>query len=151
MADLLDAIQRQLRQRLDELRPLVSEYERLREADRALGASPGADGSVADRERGGSGERSRRARRGTRARTSTAASREANREKILAVVDERPGVTKAELREAAGLSSAGLGQNLRRLVASGRVREEALPGEQIGYRLAQDGGTASQSDIAPPA
>jgi hypothetical protein len=36
MADLLDSIRRQLRERLDELRPLMSEYERLVEAERAL-------------------------------------------------------------------------------------------------------------------
>ena len=36
MADLLDSIRQQLRERLDELRPLMSEYERLVEAERAL-------------------------------------------------------------------------------------------------------------------
>ena len=36
MPDLLDSIRDQLRARLDELRPLVSEYERLHQAAQAL-------------------------------------------------------------------------------------------------------------------
>ena len=57
------------------------------------------------------------------------------------LVRERPGITKAELRDAAGLSSAGVAQNLRRLLDRGQVREEALPNGSTGYRLA-DGRTA---------
>ncbi len=37
MEDLLDSVRRQLRERLDALRPYVDEYERLVEVERALG------------------------------------------------------------------------------------------------------------------
>ena len=50
-----------------------------------------------------------------------------SREKVVALVRERPGITKAELKDAAGRSSAGVAQNLRRMLERGEVREEALP------------------------
>ena len=139
MADLLDSIRAQLRTRLDELRPLVREHDRLQEAEAAL-----ADGSPTGT-RAGQLERSgSQARRGgarwvrSRQRSSSSAEREANREKVLALVRERPGITKAELKAAAELSTAGVAQNLRRILARGEVREEALPGGATGYRIADD-------------
>jgi hypothetical protein len=71
--------------------------------------------------------------------------REANREKLLTLVRERPGITKAELKAAAALSSAGVAQNLRRMLDRAEVREEALPGGAIGYRIADDRATPSPS------
>ena len=140
LTDLLDSIRAELRTRLDELRPLVREYERLQEAETAL-----ADGSPKSGRRTGrpkrSGSQARRglARRvGSRRRSSSSAEREVNREKVLALVRERPGITKAELKDAAGLSSAGVAQNLRRMLGRGEVREEALPGGATGYRIAED-------------
>jgi hypothetical protein len=140
LTDLLDSIRAQLRTRLDELRPLVREYERLHEAEAAL-----ADGSPTSGKRAGQPKRSpSQARRGgarragSGRRSSSLAERDANREKVLALVRERPGVTKAELTDAAGLSSAGVAQNLRRMLDRGEVREEALPGGATGYRIADD-------------
>jgi hypothetical protein len=136
MADLLDSIRRELRTRLDELRPLVREYERLQRAEAALN-----DGSPSRPRRARrSGEEAsasavKASRRGARRSSSTPAAREANREKILALVRERPGITRGELKEAAGLSGAGIAQTLRRLVERGEVRETELPGGQVGYRL----------------
>ena len=90
-------------------------------------------------ERSGSQARRGRARRvGSRRRSSLSAEREANREKLLALVRERPGITRAELKAGAGLSSAGVAQNLRRMLARGQVREEALPGGATGYRIPDD-------------
>jgi len=66
------------------------------------------------------------------------AEREINRERVLALVRERPGITKAELKDAAGLSGAGIARNLRRLLDGGEVGEEALPGGATGYRIADD-------------
>jgi predicted HTH transcriptional regulator len=62
--------------------------------------------------------------------------REVNREKVVALVREQPGITKSELKDAAGLSSAGVAQNLRRMLDRGTVGEEALPSGSTGYRLA---------------
>jgi hypothetical protein len=64
----------------------------------------------------------------SRRRSSLSAEREANREKVLALVCARPGITKAELKAAAALSNAGVAQNLRRMLARGQVREEAFAG-----------------------
>jgi hypothetical protein len=71
--------------------------------------------------------------------------REANRETLLALVRERPGITKAELKAAAGLSSAGVAQNLRRMLDRDQVREEALPSGAVGYRTTDDRATSSPS------
>jgi hypothetical protein len=148
MPDLLDSIQRQLRERLDELRPLVVEYQRLAAAEQALDEGHGHPGSSTSRP---ARRRSPRRRQSTARRAATGASRTANRDKLLAVVGERPGVTKAELKDATGLSSAGVAQNLRRLVARGQIREEPLPGEQVGYRVGEpDGDRSSPKKSASP-
>jgi predicted HTH transcriptional regulator len=57
---------------------------------------------------------------------------------IVALVGERPGITKAELKNATGVSSAGVAQNLRRMLDRGEVREEALPGGATGYRIVDE-------------
>ena len=148
MADLLDSIRAQLRTRLDELRPLVGEYERLQAAEAALahgsltGTRAQSERRASQAQRGGaSGAR----RLGSRRRSRVSGEREANREKLLALVRERPGITKAELNAAAGLSSAGVAQNLRRMLDRGQVREEALPGGAIGYRITDDQAAPSLS------
>jgi hypothetical protein len=147
LTDLLDSIRAELRTRLEELRPLVRQYERLQEAEAAL-----ADGSPPSGKRAGQPKRSgSQARRGgarpagSRRRSSSAAAREVNRDRVLTLVRERPGITKAELRDAAGLSSAGVAQNLRRMLDRGQVREEALPGGATGYRIAEHRTAASAS------
>jgi hypothetical protein len=144
LADLLDSIRAQLRTRLDELRPLVGEYERLQAAEAAL-----ADGSSTGTGAGQSERRASQARRGgarrpgSRRRSRVSGEREADREKLLALVRERPGITKAELKAAAGVSSAGVAQNLRRMLGRGQVREEALPSGAIGYRISDDRAASS--------
>jgi hypothetical protein len=153
MADLLDSIRRQLRERLDELRPLVGEYRRLEAAEEALGERSGDGAAPAGRAAGQRRPRrsaGRKAATRTPSRTAnrTPASRTANREKVLALIGERPGITKAELKQATGFSSAIASQNLRRLMASGRIREEALPGDQTGYRLGDGNEPASRTSDA---
>jgi hypothetical protein len=146
LADLLDSIRAQLRTRLDELRPLVGEYERLQAAEAALtdGSSSGTRASQSERR--APQARRRRARRvGSRRRSSLPAERDAKRDKVLALVRERPGITKAELKAAAGISSAGVAQNLRRMLDRAEVREEALPGGAVGYRIADDRTASSAS------
>jgi hypothetical protein len=145
LTDLLDSIRAELRTRLDELRPLVREYERLQEAEAALAdGSPTSGKRAGQPKRGGSqarrggGRRGGARRMGSRRRSSSSAERDVNREKVVALVRERPGITKAELKDAAGLSSAGVAQNLRRMLDRGEVREEALPGGATGYRIADD-------------
>jgi hypothetical protein len=137
VTDLLDSIRRQLRTRLDDLRPMVREYERLEKAERALSDEPPTNAGHARRSRpaGASSPSGASPRGGPRRRTSSTAERDANREKLLSLLGQRPGITKAELKEAAGLSGAGVAQNLRRLLARGDVREEPSPSGVTGYRL----------------
>jgi hypothetical protein len=140
LTNLLDSIRAQLRTRLEELRPLVREYDRLQQAEAALADGSPTRGKRPDQpKRNGSQARRGGARgAGSRRRSNPSAEREVNREKVVALVRERPGITKAELKEAAGLSSAGVAQNLRRMLDRGEVREEALPSGATGYRIADD-------------
>lgn len=141
MPDLLDSIRNQLRARLDELRPLVSEYERLDEAAQALRSNRPAAESPSQAP---AARRPRRSR-ARPARTSSAAGERANsRTTLLALIGARPGITKAELKTASGLSSGSVAQNVRRLVARAELREESHPGGQTGYRLsdADNAGTS---------
>jgi predicted HTH transcriptional regulator len=77
-------------------------------------------------------------------KVSSPADRKANREKVVALIRERPGITKAELKDAARLSSAGVAQNLRRMLNRGEARGSIASGA-TGYRLADDHNGASAS------
>jgi hypothetical protein len=145
LTDLLDSIRADLRTRLDELRPLVREYERLQAADAALadGSSPSGTGTGQERRggaraRGGGGGRGRAQRTRSAGFSTASGERQRKREKLLALVRERPGITKAELKDAADLSSAAVAQSLRRMLDRGQVREQALPGGATGYWIADD-------------
>jgi len=127
--DLLDPIREQLRARLDELRPLVAEHERLQAAVRAL--SPKEATATT---------RGRRGRDRSERSSGRPATRGAGRERVLALVGERPGITRAKLRAASGLSGAAVAQNLRRLRDRGELVESPVPGGQAGYRLARAAG-----------
>jgi hypothetical protein len=146
LTDLLDAIRAELRRRLDELRPMVREYDRLQKAEAALAGSLTSAKPGDQPKRSGSQARRGSARRaGSRRRSNSAAEREVNRQKVVALVRERPGITRAELKHAAGLSNAGVGQNLRRMLDRGELREEALPGGGTGYRITDDRAASSPS------
>jgi hypothetical protein len=121
--------------RLDELRPLVREYERLQNAERALGDGPAIPPKRAGVSTRAEARAGGAAQAGARRRSSSAAEREATRQRILGLVGERPGITKGELKDAAGLSGAGVAQNLRRMLDRGELHEQALPGGATGYRL----------------
>ena len=64
------------------------------------------------------------------------APRGANREAVLAVVRDRPGVTTSELAAASGVSGGTLYALLRRLTDQGELAKRELPGGQTGYALA---------------
>jgi hypothetical protein len=66
----------------------------------------------------------------------TRAPRGANREAVLAVVRERPGVTARELAAASGVTGGTLYSLLARLTARGELAKRDLPGGQTGYALA---------------
>jgi DNA-binding PadR family transcriptional regulator len=87
-----------------------------------------------------------------RAATSTRkrAPRGANREAVVRVVAERPGVTARELASASQVTGGTLYTLLRRLTEDGTLEKRALPGGQAGYALATDAGAAALPAAAHP-
>jgi sugar-specific transcriptional regulator TrmB len=128
MSDVIGDLRRDLEQRLkeverqlDALQPLVAEREQLQAA---LARPPFAAPT-------------RPATKGTSARKSrTRAPRGANREAILSVVGERPGVSAAEIADVTKISRAVTYNTLAKLVEQGRLAKTELPGGQTGYRPA---------------
>jgi predicted HTH transcriptional regulator len=132
MADLLDRVLREIRERKERSRAAVEESRRLEAALAALQGERGGPGRGPRPRRGGRGGGGprRRARRG------------ANRDAIVGVVSERPGVSAAELAGATGIARATVASTLSRLVAAGVLERVALPAGGRGYRLA---GPAAES------
>jgi sugar-specific transcriptional regulator TrmB len=128
VSDVIAGLRRDLEARLSEierelagLEPLISERERIRAA---LARPPFAG-------------RARPATKGTSARKSRSrAPRGANREAILGVVGERPGVSAAEISDVTKISRAVTYNTLAKLVEQGRLEKTQLPGGQTGYKPA---------------
>jgi hypothetical protein len=74
------------------------------------------------------------------------APRGANREAVLAVVRDRPGVTANELAAASGVTGGTLYALLRRLTEQGELAKRELPGGQTGYALATGDATVSGAE-----
>src|SRR5918997_6077526 len=93
LTDLLDSIRAQLRTRLDDLRPLAREYERLQEAEAPLADGGSASGKRAGRSKRPALKRGRAVpgragarRTSSRRRSSSLAERKVNRARVLALV-----------------------------------------------------------------
>jgi hypothetical protein len=221
VSELLDRIQREIRERLEASRAAVREHERLEAALHALGdagsratravtgrgdgarassrsarpssssrkpagaaarsskrAAPGgvkraatADGesgaTASARRRSGAaaGGRGQRTSRGGTAPATDAkktgagratggaaparkrAAPGANREAVLRVIGERPGVTPRELAAASQVTGGTLYTLLRRLAQEGTLEKRELPGGQTGYTIAA--GATSGAQAAP--
>ena len=76
--------------------------------------------------------------------------RGANREAVLRVVGERPGVTARELAAASQVTGGTLYTLLRRLTDDGTLEKRELPGGQAGYALATGARSAAQPAPAQP-
>jgi hypothetical protein len=98
----------------------------------ARGAKPGAASTPKGRSRAKSGGGGRSSAKPARARRP----RGANREAVLAVVRERPGVTASELAAASRVTGGTLYSLLARLTAQGELAKRDLPGGQTGYAMA---------------
>jgi CRP-like cAMP-binding protein len=123
MADFLDEKRKEIQARLNELKPLVEEYERLEAAERALSgvgtstAAPArASAPTTRRRRRSSG--SSNGRRG-RPRGSGTRSKQA-----LELVRTRPGISIPEMAEAMGIQQNYLYRVLPGLQKDGLVRKE---------------------------
>jgi hypothetical protein len=136
---VLDRVRAEIRDRLNESRAAVEEYERLQAAEAALrGVAPesgdtGSNGARATR------KDKPRARRAVKAATGSSAGarapRGANRAAVLRVLEERPGVSVAELSSAAGVARPVLYNLLSALERKGEISREELAGGVRGYRL----------------
>jgi hypothetical protein len=129
MTDLLARITADIEQRLTELRPHYEEHERLLEARGALGRN-GASRTTSNQARRGG------ARRSSPKPTVPRAPRGENRRRILAVVEERPGVSAAEISSVAGIKRNVTYATLSKLVADGAL-DRVTVGSDTGYRLAK--------------
>ena len=133
VSDVIAGLRRDLEQRLndierelDALEPLLREREQIQAA---LSRVPFA------KQRGGG---ARPATKGTSARKQRSrAPRGANREAILTLVGERPGVSAAEIADVTKISKAVTYNTLAKLVEQGRLAKTELPGGQTGYKPAE--------------
>jgi hypothetical protein len=123
VTDFLDEKRREIAARLNELKPLVDEYQRLEAASQALdgvSARPAAAASGGTRRRAA---RSTRSGRGTgrpgRPKGSGTRSKQA-----LELVRTRPGITIPELADAMGIKQNYLYRVMPDLQKAGMVRKE---------------------------
>ena len=180
MSELLDRIEKEIRERLAATRAAMLEHERLQAALHAL-TGAGEDAARAVRERAG-GSRTRAPQAAappapavpdevgdgkaaapsaepapkTPARKPAApakarAPRGANREAVLRVVGERPGVSAAEISAASGVQPNTLSSLLRTLVTKGELEKRPLPGGRAGYALATPKEAPAAMSEAPAA
>ena len=124
MADFLEQKKKEITQRMDELRPMVDEYQRLEAAHRALeGVNTGGGGASATRgggRRSSSGGGGGGATRGRgRPRGSGTRANEA-----LAIVREQPGITIPEMAQKMGIQQNYLYRVLPGLEQDGMVKKE---------------------------
>jgi hypothetical protein len=121
-------------ERLDASRDAVREYERLQAALEALdGATRPA--SRVERTQTTPVARSRARRRVRSGGSRKRAPRGANREAVLRVVGERPGIMTSELAAASGVAKPTLYALLSSLTKQDVLQRQELPGGQSGYRI----------------
>jgi hypothetical protein len=115
VADFLEEKRKEIQARLNELKPLVEEYQRLEAAERALAgveSKPARPASSASRRNRGGGSSGRRGRpKGSGTRSIQA----------LELVRARPGITIPELAEAMGIKQNYLYRVMPDLAKSGEV------------------------------
>ncbi len=130
--NVIGDLRRDIEQRLRQVESELETYEPLlRERDRLLAALSRPPFAAA----------ARPATKGTSAHKSrTRAPRGANREAILSVVGERPGVSATEIADVTKISRPVTYNTLAKLVEQGRLTKTQLPGGQTGYRTPADSG-----------
>ncbi len=133
--ELLERVVREIRDRKQALQAAVDESARL---ERALAAiDRGRPDDAARPTASPSRPRRRPTQRGKRA------ARGANRDAILALVGERPGVTAGEVAEATGIARSTVAATLARLASVGAVERVQLPGGGVGFRARVDTAAAA--------
>jgi DNA-binding transcriptional ArsR family regulator len=129
--ELLVRVMREIRERKQVARAAYEESQRLERALTALEREASAvEPALA------AGRRPRRAR----ARGRSRAAPGANREAIIAVVRERPGVSAGEIAQATGIPRSTIAPTLSRLVAAGAIERVEQPAGGVGFRALGDVG-----------
>ena len=131
MADLVGQIQRDIEKRLQELRPLIEEKERLEAVLAALtnGSAAAATTTTAPRPRATTPRSAARAPYA--AGKGRRAPRGANREAILSVVRERPGVSAAEVAEITRIAKPTVHTTISQLKRKGILEPEGSGGVKL--------------------
>ena len=137
--DELKGLEERVAQRMQELRPLVDEYQELEQVAQRLGVSPRdrADTSTPARRSSRRKGSTRRSAATTRASTATSAQatsrgrRNGRRDQLLSMVKARPGITVREVGTELGVDPTSLYRVVHRLEQEGALRKrgrELLPG-----------------------
>lgn len=124
----LAELEPQLRARLDYLRGVVAEYEQLTAVLAAL--------ESVDNGRAPAPKPTRRAATASKP-SGTRAPRGQNKAAILAIVKDRPGVTAAEVSEAAGIDKTVVASAVSAMKRAGELADEKLPSGRKGLKLAE--------------
>ncbi|MFL5818582.1 MAG: MarR family transcriptional regulator [Conexibacter sp.] len=131
MADLVGQIQRDIEKRLAELRPLIEEKEQLEAVLAALTNGSTAAAPAAPRARATPTPRSTVGRAPYAAGKGRRAPRGANREAILTVVRERPGVSAAEVAEITQIAKPTVHTTISQLKRKGILEPEGSGGVKL--------------------
>lgn len=129
MADLVGQIQRDIEKRLEELRPLIEEKEQLEAVLAALTNGTAAAAPAAPRARATTTRSAGRAPYA--AGKSRRAPRGANREAILSVVRERPGVSAAEVAAITRIAKPTVHTTISQLKRKGILEPEGSGGVKL--------------------
>lgn len=144
MPDFLDNTINEIRDRLNELRPLVEEFQRLEAAEQALAGVDGSDASPspAPSARPSTSTKTgpKRSRSGRRGRPKGGGSRATQ---ALELVRERPGITISELAEAMGIQ-----QNYLYRVMPDLAEQRLVTKSGRGWHARTPAGTTGETEPA---
>jgi transcriptional regulator of acetoin/glycerol metabolism len=122
----LQGLEKRVRDRMRELRPMLAEYQELERVAQRLGID--VDGEETGRQTNAEQQpaRTRRASRtGRRVRPSGGRARAGSRrEQMLSLIREQPGITVREAGERLGVDGTSLYRVVRRLEEEGAVKKE---------------------------
>lgn len=127
MADFLDEKRREIDGRLNELRPLVEEYERLEAAAAALAGVSASSASASQPRRvqpRAAKPKDRGVAASTRGRRGRPKGSGKRAEQALALVTAQPGITIPEIAERMGIKHNYLYRVLPSLTSDGRVKKD---------------------------
>jgi Winged helix-turn-helix DNA-binding len=118
----LRAVEQRLVARLEELRPLVEEYEELKRTADRLGIDVNRRATA--RSRSAKKAPARATPSGRRRPGGTRATGAERRERVLALIAARPGITVREMSEEMGVDAPQIYRVVRKLQSEGRIKKE---------------------------